>query len=76
MGETTPAALEYETPRPPPRRRFNSGAVVVVLGLLTALYGIILWVDGHGAQDELKLLWSAVFFGFGVTWWIRGLILR
>jgi hypothetical protein len=76
MSETTSATLQYETPRPPPPRRFNAGPVIVVLGLLTVLYGTILFVDGYGAQNDLKLLWAAMFFGFGVTWWILGVILR
>jgi hypothetical protein len=74
--EKPPPQLDYESPPPAPMATTSEFAVRA-LGSITAIIGLIIWFSAyHGVDDRDQILLGIVITGFGITWWIMGVILR
>jgi hypothetical protein len=76
MSDEKPPQLDYQTPEPQPTATVSE-FILRALGSITAIIGLIIWFSGYaGVDDRIQILTGIVITGFGITWWIMGVLLR
>jgi hypothetical protein len=78
---TQPDFVKPDPPRkyplPGPDVQIDNGPIVVWLGRLVLIVGLITWFSAyHGPDDWRQIQIGIAIAGFGITWWILGVVLR